>query len=93
MLFNNQGISYDISHEGEETILRLDYENAMEVPSLEDSENCMSDTVDKLVSNRNVTKIVFSQKRDYEYEFNQTRLLVEIARAYAHLIKQKALFI
>ncbi|HIH31664.1 TPA: type II/IV secretion system ATPase subunit [Candidatus Woesearchaeota archaeon] len=92
MLFNNQGISYDISHEGEETILRLDYENAMEVPSLEDSENCMSDTVDKLVSNRNVTKIVFSQKRDYEYEFNQTRLLVEIARAYAHLIKQKALF-
>ncbi|GIU68941.1 MAG: hypothetical protein KatS3mg002_0177 [Candidatus Woesearchaeota archaeon] len=92
MLFNSQGISSDIVHEGEETILRIDYENSFEVPSIEDSENCMSDTIDKLISNKNVTKIVFTQRRDYEYDYNQTRLLVEIAKVYSHLLKQKGLF-
>ncbi|MGV8151262.1 MAG: ATPase, T2SS/T4P/T4SS family [Candidatus Woesearchaeota archaeon] len=94
MLFNAQssGVSYDIAHEGDETILRLDYDHSLEVPSIEDSESCMSDTIDKLVSNRNVTKIVFNQKRDYEYDYHQTRLLVEVAKVYAHLVKQKSLF-
>lgn len=94
MLFNNQsaGISYDISHEGEETVLRLDYEHSLDVPSIEDSANCMADTMDKLVSNRNVTKIVFVQRREYEYDYHQTRLLLEIAKVYAHLMKQKNLF-
>ena len=91
MLFNNQGISYDITREGEETVLRVDYEKSLEVPSLEDSEICMADTIEKLMSNRGVTKILFSQKRDYEYDYTQTRLLVEIAKVYAHLLKQKAI--
>lgn len=92
MLFNNQGVSYDVSREGEETVLRIDYENALEVPSLEDSEMCMADTIEKLMMNRNVTKIIFSQKRDYEYDYHQTRLLVELSKVYSHLLKQKGLF-
>lgn len=92
MLFNNQGITYDIAHEGDDTVLKIDYEHSFEVPSIEDSETCMSDTVDKLVSNRNVTKIVLTQRRDYEYDYHQTRLLIEVAKIYAHLVKQKGLF-
>lgn len=94
MLFNNQsaGVSSDITHEGDETVLRVDYESSLEVPSVEDSDSCMADTIDKLISNKNVTKIVFNQRREYEYDYNQTRLLVEIAKVYAHLIKQKNLF-
>ncbi|MEM4638024.1 MAG: type II/IV secretion system ATPase subunit [Candidatus Woesearchaeota archaeon] len=94
MLFNNQSSSstFDILHEGDETILRIDYDNSLEIPSIEDSESCMSDTIDKLISNRNVTKIVFYQRREYEYDYNQTRLLLEIAKIYSYLIKQKHLF-
>lgn len=39
-----------------------------------------------------VTKIVFVQKRDYEYDFYQTQLLIEIAKLYNKLAKQKELF-
>ncbi|MFA5797028.1 MAG: type II/IV secretion system ATPase subunit [Candidatus Woesearchaeota archaeon] len=91
MLFSNSA-SVEIYREGEEVVMRLNYESALEVPSLEDSENCMADTIEKLMQNKNVTKIVFVQKREYEYEYAQTRLLVDIAKVYSTLLKQKELF-
>jgi hypothetical protein len=52
----------------------------------------MSMAITKLIEVGNVTKIVFSQKRDYEYNFDQTQILVEIAKVYKKLSKQKQLF-
>ena len=92
MPFNSASVSYDIVREGEETVLRINYENALEIPSIEDSENCMADTIEKLMVNRNVTKIVFVQKRDYEYDYYQTKLLSELARVYSHLLRQRGVF-
>ena len=92
MLFGSSDSSYDIMKEGEDTVLRIDYENALEVPSLEDSEQCMADTIEKLMANRNITKIVFSQKRDYEYDYAQTRILVEFSKSYSNMLKHKAVF-
>ncbi|MGV8171915.1 MAG: ATPase, T2SS/T4P/T4SS family [Candidatus Woesearchaeota archaeon] len=92
MLFGGPESSYDVSREGEDTVLRVDYETALEVPSLEDSEQCMADTIEKLMANRNITKIIFSQKRDYEYDYTQTRVLVEFSKIYANMLKHKALF-
>ncbi|MBN2454024.1 type II/IV secretion system ATPase subunit [Candidatus Woesearchaeota archaeon] len=85
-------VSYDIVREGEDTVLRADYESCPFFPSLEESEICMSRTADKLVENPGITKIVFFQKRDYEYDYDQTRLLTEIARLHNRLLKQKELF-
>ena len=82
MLFGDSENSYDVVKEGEDTVLRLDYEKSLEVPSLEDSEQCMSDTIEKLIANRNITKIVFTQKRDYEYDYPQTRILAEFCKVY-----------
>jgi len=92
MLFGNPDNSYDVSKEGEDTVLRIDYEHALEVPSLEDSEQCMADTIDKLLSNRNITKIIFSQKRDYEYDYTQTRVLAEFCKVYSNILKHKDVF-
>jgi type IV secretory pathway ATPase VirB11/archaellum biosynthesis ATPase len=92
MLFGSPENSYDVVKEGEDTVLRLDYENALEVPSLEDSEQCMADTIEKLIANRNITKIVFSQKRDYEYDYPQTRVLADFSRVYANILKHKSVF-
>ena len=94
MLFNNSNAesSYDITKEGEDTVLRVDYENAMDVPSLEDSEQCMADTIEKLMANRNITKIIFSQKRDYEYDYPQTKILSEFAKLYLNILKHKEIF-
>jgi len=83
---------YQVIRQGEDTILLIDYEKVLKVPSIEDDPFCMSTVIDRLIEVKNVTKIVFSQKRDYEYDYSQTSLLTEVARLYNQLIKQKRIF-
>ena len=83
---------YEIMREGEDTVMRINYENAPMVPSLEDSPTCMSKTMDNLIEARNVTKIVFVQKRDYEYGLEETGILLEIAMLYQRLSREKDYF-
>ena len=84
--------SYDILKEGEETILMIDLEQYPHVPSLEDDPVCMSRTVDILAEASNVTKIVYTQKRNYEYDYDQTLLIQEIAKLYMQLTKRRDIF-
>ncbi len=84
--------SYDIIREGEDTILRIDCEALPYVPSLEDKAVIMAKTVELLMEVGAVTKIVFSQKRDYEYDFYQTQMLQEISKLYNYLSKRQDLF-
>ncbi len=83
---------YSIARESGEVILKINYEKYLKVPSLEDDPNCMSLTITKLAEAGNATKLIFYQKRDYEYEFDQVQLLNEIAFLYNRLVKQKDLF-
>lgn len=83
---------YDIIREGEEAILYVFCDECTYSPSIEDNPLCMARTVEKLIQAGNVTKIIFSQKRDYEYDFQQTQMLVEIANVYKGLLRQKNLF-
>lgn len=84
--------SYDIINEGEEAILRVDANGLFAVPSIEDNDIVMAKTCDLLIENPHVTKIIFNQKRDYEYDVKQTSILMEIAKIYNELAKQKNVF-
>ncbi len=81
--------SYDVIREGEEVILRIDCEECSFFPSIEESPRAMAMAVDILAEAGTVTKIVFQQKRDYEYDEEQTILLVELAKVYKRLLQQK----
>ncbi|MFC1754325.1 ATPase, T2SS/T4P/T4SS family [Thermoproteota archaeon] len=83
---------YEVVREGEDTVMRVNYEQAPIVPSLEDNGTCMAKTVDNLVESRNVTKVVFMQKRDYEYDYHQIMLLLDIAALYTKLVRDKNKF-
>ncbi len=83
--------TYEVIREGDETILKINMEGVNYPPSPEDSAICMSETFDKLIEAGFVTKIIYSEKRDYEYDYEQTRMLSEIANLYNLLIKQKSL--
>ncbi|MBD3249352.1 hypothetical protein GF336_04875 [Candidatus Woesearchaeota archaeon] len=85
----NEPYSYDIIREGEETILRINCEQLAYLPSLENNKTVMSKTMEILSEVGTVTKIVFVQKRDYEYDYYQTQLLSEIADIYKKIVKQK----
>ena len=84
--------TYDVVKEGEDTVLVIDLEEYPHVPSLEDDEVCMSRTVDILAEVTNVTKIVYAQKRNFEYDYNQTVMLQEVAKLYSQLSKRRDVF-
>ncbi|MBS3117520.1 type II/IV secretion system ATPase subunit [Candidatus Woesearchaeota archaeon] len=80
---------YEIIKEGDEEVLRINALNWNFTPSLEDSPICMGLTIDYLVESPTVSRIIFSQRRNYTYSYEQTRLLQEIANLYKMLSKQK----
>lgn len=82
-------IIFTIERIGEETILKGDFSNTSFDPSLEDSQYTMAKTIEKLAENTSVTKIVFFQKREFEYDYEQTLFLKEIALIYAKLSREK----
>lgn len=84
--------TYEIIREGEDTILRINCERLLRSPSIEDDPVYMAKTVETLLEVGKVTKILFYQKRDYEYDYDQTMMLREIAGLYAKLIGQKDMF-
>ncbi len=83
---------YSVDKEGESVVLSVDCDSYLKVPSLEDDPVLMSHTCDQLIKNKNVSKIRFSQKRDYEYGYEETKLLKEIAFFYNDLSRKPELF-
>lgn len=91
MLFGKktETCGYELVKEGQEDIMRINCLRCSYVPSIADNALCMMRTIDKLVESPSVGRIIFAQKRNYEYSYEQTQMLVEIANLYNHLVKQK----
>lgn len=49
----------------------------------------MAKTVDALIESPNVSRIVFVQQKNYNYDKQETNYLIEIAQLYVYLIKQE----
>jgi len=82
---------YDVIREGEEVIVKVNCESYNKIPSLENDHVLMAKAVDALVETTGATKLIFYQKRNYEYEYAQTSLLIEVARVSAEISKRKDL--
>src|SRR3990172_7925632 len=81
--------AYEVRREGGEDILYVNYMGAPYVPSLEDSPEVMERTIDSLIENPQVSRIVFVQQKNYNYDFKETEMLLEIAQIYVYLLKQE----
>ena len=49
----------ELVREGEDNVLKLNYESIPKVPSIEDDDSCMARTFEELIKNPSATKIVF----------------------------------
>src|SRR3989338_5309319 len=76
-------------HEGDNKILKISLDKCSVPPSIEFSDTCMGKVVDILTTISGVTIIMLSQLREYEYDYSQTGLLVELAAAYRLLNKEE----
>ena len=81
--------SYEVQREGGEDVLYINYLGAPYVPSLADSPEVMEKTVDVLIENPNVSRVVFVQQKNYNYDFEETAMLLEIAQLYVYFVKQE----
>jgi archaeal flagellar protein FlaI len=83
--------SYEVIRESSENVMYINYLGAPFIPSIIDSEEVMSRTIDNLAEDPNISRVVFVQQRNYSHEFSQVKMLVEIASLYNFLVKQERL--
>lgn len=83
--------SSEISREGGEDVLKINYSEVPYSPSIEDSALVMGDAIDKLIENPSAKRIVFLQRRNYSYNAEQTSLLRQVADAFTSIVKTRRL--
>lgn len=78
-----------VQREGGEDVLYFNYNGAPISPSLALHPEVMERTIDSLIENSNVSRVVFVKEKNYNYDFKETSYLLEIASLYVYLIKQE----
>ncbi|MEK6760948.1 MAG: type II/IV secretion system ATPase subunit [Nanoarchaeota archaeon] len=81
--------SYEVQREGGEDIVYVNYLGAPYVPSLQDYPEVFERTMDTLIETPNASRIIFVQQKNYNYDFKETSMLLELAQLYVYLIKQE----
>jgi archaeal flagellar protein FlaI len=82
-------VNYEVIREAADVILRFNFEDYNLTPSIEDDSKTMFQAIKALSEVKNASKIVFFQKRDYEYDNSQTALLREIAQIFDKMFAEK----
>ena len=59
--------------------------------SIEDSDVCMATAIDKIMKVKDVERLILTKTREYEYDYDQTKLLIEIANLYDKLLNEDRL--
>lgn len=85
-------VFFSIERVAEDTVLKCDFSKSTLPPSIEDSPIVMSKVIENLAKNRGVTKIALYQKREYEYDYQQTLLLTEISLLFSRLSRESDKF-
>ena len=91
MPFEKNTRGYEVIKEAQDNVLKIDANSWPYLPSIENNSLVMASVLDLLIEVPNVTRIIFSQRRNYIYPYDQTQILIEIANLYNHLSKQKRL--
>jgi len=77
----------DYEYDEETQRMRVDCIGCIYGSSIEDFGTCMAKTIDKLIELKKVARIVLAGNREYEYDFSESRMLLEIANAIERIIK------
>src|SRR3989344_3441021 len=81
--------SYDVRRESGESVAYVNYLGAPFLPSIAKFPEVFSRVIDMLIESPNVSRIVFVQQRNYNYDGNEVKKLIEIANLYNFLLKQE----
>jgi len=71
-----------------EGIIKVNCKGCVFGSSVEDFDVCMATTIDKIREVKKVERIILTESREHEYDYDQTRLLVEIALLYDKFLNE-----
>lgn len=69
-------------------IIKVNCKGCVFGSSIEDFDVCMGRTIDKILEVKKVERIILSEKREHEYDYEQTKLLIEVANVYDKLLNE-----
>ncbi len=81
--------AYESRRESGENVIYINYLGVPFAPSIAQYPEVMDRVIDILINSSNVSRVVLVQQRNYNYGFEQIKILAEIARLYTFLLKQK----
>ncbi|MEK6913524.1 MAG: type II/IV secretion system ATPase subunit [Nanoarchaeota archaeon] len=85
----NKLYAYEVRREGGEDVLYINYLGTPYVPSISDYPEVMEKVTDALIENPNVSRVILSQQKNYNYDLRETGILLEIAQLYIYFLKQE----
>jgi type IV secretory pathway ATPase VirB11/archaellum biosynthesis ATPase len=77
-----------VEYEVVDGALKIDCSKWVIAPSIEDSEACMAVVIDTLLEAKDADRIVLVEARENEYDYEQTKMLREIANAYNKILNE-----
>ncbi len=83
---------FKIREEGEDVVARFNCEHCKYVPSIEDNSYCMQSVFNVILKNDTITKVVLTQRREYEYDKIQVNYIKEIVKLYKYFVYNRSLF-
>jgi len=84
--------SYEVEKQGSADVLKINCHGYPYLPSIEDNAIGMANVIDRLMEVPSSQKIILIDRRNYEYDYENTRMLMEVANLYRYLIKDKKIF-
>jgi len=82
-------MAYEYEYDEESQKMRINCFGSIHGASIEDFPVVMAKTIDNLMELRKVCRIVMADTREYEYDFNEARMLLEIANAVERITKER----
>jgi len=79
----------DYEYDEEAQKMRIDCVGCIYGSSIEDFGTCMAKTIEKMMELKKVARIVLAGTREYEYDFSEARMLLEVANAIDRIIKER----
>jgi type IV secretory pathway ATPase VirB11/archaellum biosynthesis ATPase len=86
---NRIQVPYEVKREGLEDVLYINYSSMLYSPSIADSPDVMEQVVELLMENPNISRIILVQQKNYNYNFEETSYLIEIASLYTSFLRQE----
>ncbi|MBT3394888.1 type II/IV secretion system ATPase subunit [archaeon] len=80
---------YEIIQEGQVDVMKINCIGTSYPPSIEDSNLCMLNVINKIIGVPSVDRIILSAEKNYQYSSEHISILREIANLYVYIVKQK----